>query len=160
MKRFCTFNQTCVGNCYFKNVLCVEKKFVVSSMFNYYDANGNNLLDREELLAIEHLDHLDRLSQTCHLSDLLHFDDLNLETNGTISKTEFFTAFSVYYFIYDILYCIVFKRLCSASNCIKPLTEALSLQLQVAPRQVLRRVWMVFHELELEIILVKDAYLA
>lgn len=78
----------------------IEKKFVVSSMFNYYDANGNSLLDREELLAIEHLDHLDRLSQTCHLSDLLNFDDLDHETNGTISKTEFFTAFSVYYFVF------------------------------------------------------------
>lgn len=72
-------------------------------MFNYYDANGNSLLDREELLAIEHLDHLDRLSQTCHLSDLLNFDDLDHETNGTISKTEFFTAFSDYYFLSIVL---------------------------------------------------------
>lgn len=79
-------------DCFFNHS---KKKFVVGSTFGYYDANGNNLLEREELIAIEHLDHLDRLSRTCHLADLLTYDDLDHEVNGTISKTEFFIAFKV-----------------------------------------------------------------
>lgn len=82
-------------DCIYNLLTCVpEKKFVVGSTFGYYDANGNNLLERDELIAIEHLDHLDRLSRTCHLADLLTYDDLDHEVNGTISKTEFFIAFS------------------------------------------------------------------
>ena len=61
-------------------------------MFNYYDLDGNEKLDEEDLNEIERRDHLDKLSQFCRLADLLTFNDR--EGDGSISLTEFYGAFS------------------------------------------------------------------
>ena len=59
-------------------------------MFNYYDINTDQLLSEAELIDIEHRDHLEKLSQNCHLVDLLTFDDSDRDLR--ISMEEFYHA--------------------------------------------------------------------
>jgi Ca2+-binding EF-hand superfamily protein len=71
-----------------------EKKNVVDDMFDYYDWSGDDHLEIAELNDVEQRDHLDRLSQHCHLSDLLVYSDQN--NDGFITLNEFYALFGSY----------------------------------------------------------------
>ena len=70
-----------------------EAQFLANIMFNYYDHDNDQVLSLSELDNIEHKNHLEKLSPSCSLTDLLSFDDLEPE-DGTINMDEFLTAFS------------------------------------------------------------------
>ncbi|XP_074648310.1 follistatin-related protein 5-like isoform X2 [Tubulanus polymorphus] len=69
------------------------KPFLANVMFTYYDDDLDGYLSGRELQNIEHKDHLERLSETCGLSDLLLFDDS--DKSGQINLDEFFKAFNI-----------------------------------------------------------------
>lgn len=60
-------------------------------MLAYYDARKDNVLDADELMALEHRDHVQRLSRVCHLGDLITFDDIDFD--GSLTPDEFNRAF-------------------------------------------------------------------
>lgn len=64
-------------------------------MFSHYDQNNNGVLEREELTAIAKAEHLDQLSSSCSLGDLVTYDDS--DKDGRININEFYTAFSKLY---------------------------------------------------------------
>ena len=69
------------------------RQFVASVMFSYYDQNSDQQLDVAELnSAASKNNHLDKLSQHCHLEDMIQFDDLNRDK--MLSLTEFYMALS------------------------------------------------------------------
>ncbi|CAH1795561.1 unnamed protein product [Owenia fusiformis] len=71
-----------------------SKQFLVNIIFNYYDLDGNEKVDKVELYNIEHRNHLERLSQLCQLPDMLTFFD-TMEPKGAISIDEMYKAFNV-----------------------------------------------------------------
>lgn len=64
----------------------------MASMFAHYDANGDNLLQAEELWRASEDDKMAQLSQACILADMLVFDDI--DKDGTLSVAEFYGAFN------------------------------------------------------------------
>ncbi|XP_014287301.1 follistatin-related protein 5 isoform X2 [Halyomorpha halys] len=69
------------------------KEYIVSTMFTYYDLNGDDHLDKAELQKISDQEHLNELSEGCSLSDMLTYDDSDGDT--LLSVNEFYSAFSL-----------------------------------------------------------------
>lgn len=69
------------------------KEYIVSTMFTYYDLNGDDHLDRAELQKISDQEHLTELSEGCTLADMLTYDDT--DNDNLLSVTEFYSAFSL-----------------------------------------------------------------
>ncbi|KAF6205139.1 hypothetical protein GE061_019306 [Apolygus lucorum] len=69
------------------------KEYIVSTMFTYYDLNGDNHLDKAELQKISDQEHLGTLSEGCSLADLLRYDDA--DQDNLLSVNEFYSAFSL-----------------------------------------------------------------
>lgn len=63
---------------------------LMASMFAHYDANGDNLLQAEELWRASEDDKMAQLSQACILADMLVFDDI--DKDGTLSVAEFYLS--------------------------------------------------------------------
>ena len=68
-----------------------EKKETVNDMFVFYDRDGSRLLNSSELDQVEHRDHLDRLSRSCHLTDFIGYSDTDADEIITLS--EFYNAY-------------------------------------------------------------------
>ena len=64
---------------------------LLKNIFAYYNNREDMTLDGEELMALEHRDHIQQLSRSCHLGDLITFHDVNFD--GSLSSDEFSSAF-------------------------------------------------------------------
>ncbi|XP_077999166.1 follistatin-related protein 5-like [Glandiceps talaboti] len=71
----------------------VNKKFSVSMMFGYYDADNNQFLDSEELDKVITKARLQDIAGPCTILDLLRYDDIDLDKR--IDIDEFYAAFGV-----------------------------------------------------------------
>ncbi|XP_073991305.1 follistatin-related protein 5-like isoform X2 [Rhodnius prolixus] len=71
------------------------KEYIVSTMFTYYDLNGDDHLDKAELQKISDQEHLNELSEGCSLGDMLKYDDS--DKDNLLSVNEFYSAFSKLY---------------------------------------------------------------
>ncbi|NP_001161543.1 follistatin-like 5 precursor [Saccoglossus kowalevskii] len=71
----------------------VNKKFTVSMMFGFYDADNNELLDDAELVKVISKARLQDLTGFCSVLDLLRYDDTNQDRQ--IDVDEFYAAFGI-----------------------------------------------------------------
>lgn len=61
-------------------------------MFNYFDRDLSNFVEKEELWEMQLLERMDEISSVCTLLDIATFDELG-ERDGKLSVDEFIQAF-------------------------------------------------------------------
>ncbi|CAG0897541.1 unnamed protein product [Darwinula stevensoni] len=74
-----------------------EADQLLSIMFAHYDANGDGIINSQELASASAMEDLGTLSSGCDLPDLIRFEDLNMD--GSVNINEFYDAFSKLYSI-------------------------------------------------------------
>ncbi|XP_060560214.1 follistatin-related protein 5-like [Ruditapes philippinarum] len=71
-----------------------EKQKLAAVMFNYFDRDLSNHIEKEELWEMQLLERMDEISSLCTLLDIVTFDELG-ERDSKLSIDEFIQAFDI-----------------------------------------------------------------